>query len=147
MKPRFWPPQRQAEGQQQAVQMVELVQARQHRALDQHAGGPHQQRRDHERPPVAQPQPVQQQIGAERSHHVLRAVREVDDVQQAEDHRQPERQQGVERAVDQPDQQLPEQGLRGDAEDLHGECAARGSTVAGGRRPGAWLTGRARRGP
>jgi hypothetical protein len=33
-------------------------------------------------------------------------VREVDDVEQAEDHGQPEREQRVERAVDQADQQL-----------------------------------------
>ena len=54
----------------------------------------------------------------EGAHHVLGAVREVDDVEQAEDHREAERQQRVERAVDQPDQQLAEQRLGRDAEDL-----------------------------
>jgi hypothetical protein len=38
-------------------------------------------------------------------------VREVDDLQQAEDDRQPEAEQGVERPVDQPDEQLREERL------------------------------------
>src|SRR5580765_5889361 len=46
---------------------------------------------------------------------------EVDDVEQAEADGEPERQQRIERAVDQSDQQLPEQSLRRYAEDLgHG---------------------------
>jgi glucokinase len=64
---------------------------------------------------------VEQQVGDEGAHHVLRAMREIDDVQQSEDHRQAQRQQRIERAVDQPDQQLAEQGLGGYAEDL-GHC-------------------------
>ena len=64
---------------------------------------------------------LQQQIGRERAHHVLGAVREVDDVEHAEDDGEAEAQQRVERAVDQPDQQLAEQRLRGNAEDFeHG---------------------------
>jgi hypothetical protein len=43
---------------------------------------------------------------------------EVDDVEHAEDHGEPETQQGIERAVDQPEQELPKQSLRRDAEDL-----------------------------
>ena len=42
----------------------------------------------------------------------------VDDVQHAEDHGETEREQRVKRAVDQPDQELPEEGLRGNAEEL-----------------------------
>ena len=42
---------------------------------------------------------------------------EVDDVEQAEDDREAEAQQRVEGAVDQPEQQLPEQGRHGNAED------------------------------
>jgi hypothetical protein len=61
---------------------------------------------------------LQQEVGREGAHHVLSAVGEVDDVEQPEDHGEPQAQQRVERAVDQPDQQLPEQRLRGDAEDL-----------------------------
>jgi hypothetical protein len=45
-------------------------------------------------------------------------VREVDDVEQAEDDRQAEREQLVERAVDQPDLKLPEQGLGRNAENF-----------------------------
>src|SRR5690606_3724097 len=50
---------------------------------------------------------------------------EVDDVQQAEDDGQAERQQRVERPVDQADQQLPEEGRRRYAENLHSRCLRR----------------------
>ena len=74
-----------------------------------------------QRPPVAEPEILQQEERDEGAHHVLGAVREVDDVEHAEDHGEPEAEQRVERAVDQPEQQLPEQRLRGDAEDFeHG---------------------------
>jgi hypothetical protein len=45
-------------------------------------------------------------------------VREVDDVQEPEDHREPEREQRVERPIDEADQELPEERLGGDAEDF-----------------------------
>jgi len=45
-------------------------------------------------------------------------MREIDDVEQAEDHGQPEREHRVERPVDEADQELAEQRLRRDAEDL-----------------------------
>src|SRR5256885_6678296 len=70
-------------------------------------------------PPVTDSELREQEIGAERAHHVLGAVGEVDDVEQPENHREPEREQCIERAVDQPDQQLPEQRLRRDPEDFH----------------------------
>jgi putative protein kinase ArgK-like GTPase of G3E family len=95
-----------------------LVQRLQHGALDQHPEGAHGERHDEERPPVADTEAAQQEIGAEGAQHVLGAVREVDDVEQPEDHRQAERQERVERAVDQADQQLAEQRRRRDAEDL-----------------------------
>ncbi len=44
-------------------------------------------------------------------------MREVDDVEHAEDHGQPEAEQGVEHAVDQAEQKLAEQRLRVDAKD------------------------------
>ena len=59
------------------------------------------------------PSIVQQHPGHEGAQHVLRAMREVDDVEQAEDDGQAEAQQRVERAVDQPEQELAEQRLRG----------------------------------
>src|SRR5439155_506994 len=61
---------------------------------------------------------LQQQEGDERAQHVLGAMREVDDIEHAENNGEPETEQRVERAVDQPDQELAEQGLRGDAEDF-----------------------------
>ncbi len=79
---------------------------------------PTSDRRDDQRRPIAEARVLQQQIGRECAHHVLGAVAEVDDVEHAEDHGEPEAQQRVERAVDQPDQQLAEQRRRGDAEDF-----------------------------
>ena len=79
------------------------------------------ERRQQQGPPVADPGELQQEPGREGAHHVLRAVREVDDVQEPEDHGEPEREQRVERAIDEPDQELAEEGLGRDAEDLgHG---------------------------
>jgi len=142
MKPRFMPPvssdgiwygspdepnslrkalddQRQSEREQQSVQMIELVQPRQHRALDQHADRADDDGREEQRPPVPYPGFVQQEPRAERAHHVLRTVREIDDVQQPEDHRETQRQHRVERAVDEPDQQLAEECLQSDPRDAY----------------------------
>ena len=142
MKPRLWPPaswagmrvrqprgaelvaehalddQGQAEGEQQAVEVVEVVEALEHRALEDDAEHAHHERREEQRPPVAEPDLLQQEVGHEGAHHVLGAVGEVDDVEQPEDDRQPEAQQRVEGAVDQPDEELTEQGLRRDAESI-----------------------------
>ena len=107
-----------AEGQQQAVEVVELVEPLEHRPLEHDAEQPDHERRQEQRPPVAEPGVLQQELGDEGAHHVLGAVGEVDDVEQAEDDREPEAQQGVERAVDQPDQELAEQRLGRDAEEL-----------------------------
>src|SRR5690349_16632864 len=98
--------------------MIEFVEAREHQPLDDHAGCAYGKRRDGKRPPVIEPELVEQEPRAEGAHHVLGAVREVDDVQQSEDHRQAEREQRIERAVDEADQQLPEQGLGRNAEDF-----------------------------
>ena len=79
--------------------------------------------RDEQRRPVAYPQVLEHQPRQERPQHVEGAVAEVDDVEQPEDDRQAEAEQRVERAVDQPHQELAEQRLDGDSED-------------GGHRPG-----------
>src|SRR5262249_22557889 len=50
------------------------------------------------------------------AHHVLRAVGEVDDVEEAEDDGQPQAQHGVERAIDEADEELAEESLGRDAE-------------------------------
>ena len=110
--------QRQAEGQQQAVEMVELVEPLQEQSLDDHAGDADQHRRDDQRRPIADAGILQQQIGGEGAHHVLGAVAEIDDVEHAEDHGKAEAQQRVERAVDQPDQELSEQRVRRDAKNF-----------------------------
>src|SRR5215468_11617671 len=53
-------------------------------------------------------------------------MREIDDVEHAEDDGEPEAEQRIERAVDEPDQELPKQDLRADAEHLeHGRSPAR----------------------
>src|SRR5256885_5319906 len=76
---------------------------------------------------------IEQQECRERAQHVLGAVREVDDVEHAEDHGEPQAEQRIERAVDQADQQLAEQRVRGDAEDFeHGtkfQMSSRPSTL------------------
>ena len=58
-------------------------------------------------------------------------MREVDDVEQPEDDREPEAEHRVERAVDQPEQQLPEQRLRWNADEF--EHGGRGLLGIGSR--------------
>ena len=84
--------QREPEGEQQAVEMVELVEPLQHRALEHDADEAHGDGRDEERPPVAEPRVLQEEPRGEGAHHVLGAVGEVDDVEQAEDDREAEAQ-------------------------------------------------------
>ena len=101
--------------------MVELVEPLQQQPLDQDAERADDQRRQQQRRPVADAELVEQQERRERAHHVLRAVGEIDDVEHAEDDGEAEAQQRVERAVDQPEQKLPEQRRRRNAEDFeHG---------------------------
>ena len=76
------------------------------RALDDHAERTHHERRQHQREPVAEPELLEAQPGHVGADHVQRAVREVDDPQEAEDHRQPQAQHRVERAVHEAQQEL-----------------------------------------
>ena len=78
----------QTEGQQQPVQMIEFVQAFEHRLFNQHARGTDQQGRDDQGDPVIDAEFVQRQIRHKGAQHVLGAMAEVNDVQQAENHRQ-----------------------------------------------------------
>jgi hypothetical protein len=87
-----------------------------HQPLQHDAEGADHHRHDQQRPPVADAEIVQQHPRHERAQHVLRAMGEVDDVQQAEDHGQSQRQDRIERPVDQTQQKLPEKGLRGDSQ-------------------------------
>ena len=114
--------QRQAERQQQAVEVIQLVQPADNGPLQNDPEDAHQQRRQDQRRKVADAEIVQQHPRRERPHHEQRAVGEVDDVEHAEDHRQPQREHGVEGAVDQPEQKLAEQQRSGNAEDRHHDC-------------------------
>src|SRR5215468_3890145 len=96
--------------------MVELIEPLQKQPLDDDPGYAHDYGRNDDGPPIAQSRIEQEKVRGEGSQHVLSAVGEVDDVEHAEDDGEPEAEQRVERAVDEPDQQLPEQGLRADAE-------------------------------
>ncbi len=102
----------------EAPRLVAHVQLRNEVALHQHAERADEDRGDDKRGPVADGdiRIVEQEIGGERAHHILRAVGEIDDVEQAEDHREAEAQHGVERAVDEAEEQLAEQRLRGHAQ-------------------------------
>src|SRR2546428_54164 len=102
---------RQAEGEQQPVEMIELVQPLQKEPLDHDATGADHDGRHNERGPVVEADILQQEKGHKGAHHVLGAMGEIDDVEHAEDHGQPEAQQCIERAVDQPEQKLPKQNL------------------------------------
>src|SRR3954452_4424123 len=106
--------------------MVELIEPLQKQPLDDDSRQPDEQGSEDERPPIAQPAVLQQKVRGEGAQHVLGAVAEVDDVEHAEDHGQPQAEQRIERAVDQPDEQLSEQGLRTDAEQFeHGPSPQR----------------------
>ena len=102
--------------------MIELVQTRKHRPFDDDTESADRDRRNQQRPPVAETEILQQKPRAESAHHVQRAVGKIDDVEQAENHGQPEREHGVERTVDEPDQKLAEQRLRGHTEDFGHGC-------------------------
>ena len=92
--------------------MIEMIEARNEQALDDDPGDADDDRHENQRAPIGDAEIGQQHPRDERAHHVLGAVREIDDVHQPEDDRQPQRQQGVERAIDQAQQQLAEQRLR-----------------------------------
>src|SRR6476646_9654252 len=112
---------RETKRQQQPIEMIEVLQALKEKTLDDHADDADNDRCDDDRPPVAEPEVLQQKERRERAQHVLGAVREIDDVQHAENDREPQAQERIKRAIDQPEQELTEQGLRRDSEDLeHG---------------------------
>ena len=110
--------QRQPEGQQQTVQGIEPVQVPQEQPFDDDAEEPDRQRREEQRRPVVDAEILQAEEGGERPQRVEGAVGEVDHAHQAEDHRQPETQQRVERAVHQPEHQLAEDDGDRNAEDF-----------------------------
>src|SRR5262249_19135818 len=110
--------QRQTEGEQQTVEVVEPIEPLQKGALDDDTGDADDDRRDDERDPIVQTGILQQEERREGAQHVLGAMGEVDDVEHAEDDGETEAQERVERAVDQPEQELTEQSLGRNAENL-----------------------------
>src|SRR5262249_48730521 len=106
-----------------AIKMVEPIEPLQKQPLDGDTDGADDNRRRHQRLPVADVVIFEQQERREGAHHVLGAVSKIDDVEHSEDDRKPEAQQGIERAVDQADQELAEQRWRRNAEDFEHERA------------------------
>ena len=99
--------------------MIELVEAAQHGPLDDDPEYGYDEWRQPQHHPVIQPEIVHPHPGSEGAHHVERAMREVDDIEQAKDDRQPERQHGVEGAIDEPQQELGHHHLVRYAENFH----------------------------
>ncbi len=95
--------------------------------------------RDDQRRKIADAEIVEQHPGDEGAHHEERAMGEIDDVEQPEDHREAKREHGVEGAIDQPEQQLPVHQRRGEAENrAHRNVSGSVRTplfIAGGRLP------------
>ena len=102
--------QREAEREQQTVEVIELVDPAQHRALDDHTEHADDQRSKNQHHPVVDAEVVHGHPGEQRPKHEQRAVREVDHVEQAEDHGQTQTEDRVERAIDQPQKELAQHG-------------------------------------
>ncbi len=98
--------------------MIEMVEPRDHQPLDDHARRADDDGGEDERAPVGNARVLQKHPGGEGAHHVLGPMREVDHVHEAEDDGEPERQKGIEGAVDQAQEKLAEEGLRRNAQKL-----------------------------
>ena len=83
---------RKAERQQQAVQMVELIEPLQEEPLDHHADDPDHDGRHEQGEPIIEADQLQQQERHEGAHHVLGTMGEIDDVEHAEDDGKPQAQ-------------------------------------------------------
>src|SRR5690606_25487808 len=82
---RFVQYEQQRKGEQQAIGDLALIHEAQHEAIDQNGQHRHPQGRDHERKPERHAQAID---AAERevcAQHIQRTMREVDDVENAED--------------------------------------------------------------
>ncbi|MNT44950.1 hypothetical protein D3C72_1815000 [compost metagenome] len=100
--------------------MVEFIQPAQHGLFDQDADQADEDRGDDEHGPVIDVEIAEAHPGQEGTHHVHGAVREINNVKQAEDDGQTEGQHGIERAVDETQQQLAHHRLYWNAENFHG---------------------------
>src|SRR3546814_21048431 len=111
--------------------MIEMVEPPNKQALQHDAGRADDDWREQQGPPIADAEIGQQHPGRERAQHVLRAMSEVDDVEQAENDRKPQAENRIERAVYQAEQKLAEQRLGRNTEEFeHGRVPAQGT-----RRP------------
>src|SRR5690606_19635555 len=103
---------REAEGKEQAIERIEIIKPRQRYALDNCATKPNDKRGEDQRWPIADAEPAQQEIASKGTQHILRAMGKVDDAQKSEDNGKAKAQHGIERAIDEADQQLSEQCLQ-----------------------------------
>src|SRR5215469_9503847 len=92
--------------------MIKPSNVAQQQMLDRNAEDADRDRRKDERCPITNAQRVQQKPRAKGTEHILRAMREIDDVQQPKDHRQAEAQHRVKRTVDESDEELGKQRRR-----------------------------------
>jgi hypothetical protein len=74
---------------EQAVERIEAGQPLEEQALDDRPDRADDNRREDERPPIVEAQAVQQKIGGEGPRHIERAMGEIDDVEHAENDREP----------------------------------------------------------
>jgi hypothetical protein len=84
-----------------SIEVIQLVQVAYECAFKDDTHRADDQRREDQHQPVVESQVLQPHPCDEGAEHVERPVGEIDDVQQAENHCQPERQYGIERAIDQ----------------------------------------------
>src|SRR3546814_3332937 len=111
--------------------MVEMVEPPYQQALQHDADRADDDWSEQQGPPIADAEIGQQHPGGERAQHVLRAMSEVNDVEQAENDRKSQAEDRIERAIYQAEQKLAEQRLGRNTEEVeHGRVPAQGA-----RRP------------
>jgi len=89
--------------------MVELVNPAQQKTFDQDAKNPHHKRRGHQHHPVVDVEIRHGHPGQHSPHHEQRTVRKINDVEQPENHREPQAEDRVKRPIHQPQQELAQQ--------------------------------------
>ena len=109
---------RQADGHEQTVQGIEPVETAQQQPFHQNTEQADHQRREQQRDPVIDSEPLQPEQGGERTQGIKGAVGEVDDAHQAKYQGEPEAEHGVERSVHEAEHQLPGYDCDGNAEDF-----------------------------
>ena len=94
----------------------------QQKVFDHHAKCTDQKWREEKRDPVIDTQRIKKDDRGHGAQHVHRAMGKIYDLEQAENNRQPEAQERIKRAINDPDQQLASQHSKGDAKN-HGHVA------------------------